>query len=47
MGSFQFHEARTEILQPQGVDALREQVWAHWHFAKVWTYRELIARARR
>ncbi len=43
----QFHEARTEFLKPQGADALREQVWARWHFAKVWTYRELIARARR
>jgi glycosyltransferase involved in cell wall biosynthesis len=43
----QFHKARTEILKPQGVGALREQLWTRWHFAKVWIYRELIARARR
>lgn len=43
----QFHEARTEILKPQGIGALREQLWTRLHFAKVWTYRELIARARR
>jgi glycosyltransferase involved in cell wall biosynthesis len=40
----QFHEARTEILKPQGVGAMREQLWTRWHHTKVWTYRELIAR---
>ncbi len=43
----QFHAARKEILKPQGTAAMREQFWTRWHFAKVWTYRELIARARR
>ena len=43
----QFHEARTQILRPQGIGALREQLWTRWHFAQVWTYRDLIARARR
>ena len=43
----EFHEARREILTPQGIGALCEQLWTCWHFAKVWTYRELIARARR
>lgn len=43
----QFHEARTQILRPQGIGALREQLWTRWHFTKVWTYRELIVRARR
>jgi len=43
----QFHRARTEIFNPQGTDALRERFWTRWHYAKVWTYRELILRARR
>ena len=43
----QFHQARREILKPQGTAALREQIWTRWHYAKVWTYRELILRARR
>jgi putative colanic acid biosynthesis glycosyltransferase len=42
----QFHRARIEILKPQGASQMREQLWTRWHFVKVWTYRELIARAR-
>ena len=43
----QFHEARTEILKPQGLGAMYEQFWTRWHLTKVWTYRELIARVHR
>ena len=43
----QFHEARTEILKPQGLGAMYEQFWTRWHLTKVWTYRELIARVYR
>ena len=43
----QFHQARKEIMRPQGTNVLREEFWTRWHYAKVWTYRELILRARR
>jgi glycosyltransferase involved in cell wall biosynthesis len=43
----QFHQARKEIMRPQGTNALREEFWTRWHYGKVWTYRELILRARR
>jgi putative colanic acid biosynthesis glycosyltransferase len=42
----QFHRARIEILKPQRASQIREQLWTRWHFVKVWTYRELIARSR-
>jgi glycosyltransferase involved in cell wall biosynthesis len=43
----QFHRARIEILKPQRASQMREQLWTRWHFVKVWTYRELIARVHR
>jgi len=43
----QFHHARVEVLQPSGLNAVRERFWTKWHYTKVWIYRELIDRARR
>ena len=43
----EFHRARTGILRPTGLAALREKADTAVHYAKVFAYREVILRARR
>lgn len=42
----EFHQARLEILAPRGSARLREEVNTGQHFAKMWTYRNVVAPLR-
>ena len=41
-----FHRARLEVFGPSGSAALREQWNYRAHFARVWAYREVVARLK-
>jgi len=43
----EFHRARLEVFGPTGLTAAREQWDYRAHFARVWTYREVVAPLRR
>ena len=43
----EFHRARREICRPRGIASLREQWDTRVHFARVFTYREVLSRLPR
>jgi hypothetical protein len=39
----EFHQARCQVFQPEGIEQMRELRDTYLHFAKVWIYRKVLS----